>query len=70
MEACPVAKLGVCRTLARLSAPEFLHLCWPKEKEPREMAWFNPPGLQTGGAEGFGTTLGDTIFTAATPRRI
>jgi hypothetical protein len=41
-----------------------------KEKEPREMAWFNPPGLQANYVEDFGTTPAYTINDTATPRRI
>ena len=34
------------------------------------MAWFNPPTLQAGCVEGFGTALAYAIHDAATPRRI
>ena len=45
-------------------------LCWPKEKEPREMAWFNPPTLRARNVEDFGSTPAYAIDDTATPRRI
>ena len=45
-------------------------LCWPKEKEPREMAWFNTPKLRAGCVEGIGATHGDPTSHTATPPRI
>ena len=41
-----------------------------QEKEPREMAWFNPPELHARRVEGFGATPAYAIDGAATPRRI
>jgi poly(3-hydroxybutyrate) depolymerase len=41
-----------------------------QEKEPREMAWFDTPGLRAGCVEDFGSTHGDATCDAATPRRI